>query len=215
MTKATALHITRRLLLDATLAEQIRPIYLTSFPPEERDDFDDIVAGIHAGHLWLFTAERAGRLAGFAITMPLAGTDVHLFDYLAVAEESRSDGVGSALIQTIVDTLRADGGTSGLLLEVESDEADLPIDRALRQRRLRFYERHGASVIEAALSYRAPNLAGPGSVPMKLLWLPLSGTAGAPAGQALWDLIVRVYEQGYGRPFDDPLLQEVLSGLVC
>lgn len=207
------MNISRRLSLDDALTGHIRPIYLDSFPPEERHNFDDIVAGIQAGRLWLFTAERAGRLAGFAITMPLRGANVHLFDYLAVAEEARGNGVGSALIQALVDALRADGGVSGLLLEVESDEASLPTDRALRQRRIRFYERHGASVIEAALSYRAPNLAGPGSVPMKLLWLPLRPGAGAPAGPMLRDVIIRLYQQGYGRPLDDPLLQEVLNGL--
>lgn len=63
---------------------------------------------------------------------------VALLDELYVVPELRDQGIGSAIMQLLVDTVRARGGE---LIEINVDEDD-------RDTR-RFYERHGFTMLDA------------------------------------------------------------------
>ncbi len=195
---------------------QARAIYETSFPPAERAPFADLLASLAGPHAYGWAAADADGLIGFAFAMTLEGTGVEFLTYLAVAPTRRGHGVGSALLWTVIDALRARGNTAGLLWEVESDDVDEEIpeaERALRRRRIAFYRRHGATIVSDAPAYRAPNLAGAGTIPMKLMWRSLTTPPEGLAGDRLRRCIEAIYRQGYGLPDDHPLVRETLAGL--
>ena len=64
-----------------------------------------------------------------------------LFDYLAIAEEHRNDGLGSRFLRQLADCL---GEADCVVVEVEDpDSAEDEEQRRQRQRRLQFYLRSG------------------------------------------------------------------------
>jgi glucose-6-phosphate dehydrogenase assembly protein OpcA len=79
-------------------------------------------------------------------------------------------------------------------------------------RRIAFYERLGAQVVDGAAGYRAPNLAGEGSLAMRLLWLPISELE--LKGEKLRTCGAALLVQGYGLQETDPLVQKVLQSVV-
>ncbi|MCI0476220.1 MAG: GNAT family N-acetyltransferase, partial [Anaerolineales bacterium] len=126
--------------------EQLRAIYDDSFPPHERADFSFLVDSIASGARWFFAATRNDDLLGFAIIVPDIARDAHLLDYLAVSRDARGGGIGGILLRHVVDATRASGNIAGILLEVEPDDEGDADERAIRQRRIAFYARHGARV---------------------------------------------------------------------
>lgn len=206
--------MTRKLHISKTLAKQVRTIYFDSFPPSERTDFSDIVASVTNKTRWLFTAMRVNSLIGFAITMPLQNVDVHYLEYLAIAKETRSQGFGSTFLQAVLDTLRTTENASGLIFEVESDDYGTEQERQLRKRRIQFYRKNGADLIERAPLYSIPNLAGEGVIRMKLMWIPLTTSIESLTKHKLKDCIRSIYKQSIGLSADDPFLQAVLGDIV-
>lgn len=161
-------------------------------------------------------AMSATRLVGFATIMPWITADIHLLEYLAVAREHRGKNYGAALLQHITRMLRMLGTANGIILEVESDDDGDAAERSLRKRRIGFYKRNGAQVVECAPRFRVPSMI-PGDAPLreKLMWIPLKSDAPPPHGDKLRDCITRIFTLDYGLAADDPLLQETLKGLEC
>lgn len=210
------LRITQQLpQLDRASIGKVRKIYFESFPPSERVAFSHILDDVSAGQRKLFLVMYVEEVIGFALTMSLKGTDVHLLEYMAVAHEYRNLGLGSALMKHVSDSLCSTEQVSGLLLEVESPEQGTSEEMKLRRRRLQFYCRNGARVVECAPCYRTPNLAGEGSLEMKLMWLPLTKSKPSLLGDELRKCICAIFVQSYEIAADAPLLQSVLNDLVC
>ncbi|RMF31066.1 MAG: N-acetyltransferase, partial [Chloroflexi bacterium] len=138
-----------------------------------------------------------------------------LLEYMAIAAGFRGRGIGSALLRHILDTLRLTEHISGLILEVEPKEQGTQEEKALRKRRIQFYRKNGAHLVECAPRYRMPNLAGYGDVEMRLMWLPLREKDITLSGRKLRDCIIKIYRYCYSRSSDDPLLQTVLKDLAC
>jgi len=174
--------------------DQLRAIYLDSFPPHERAEFAFLVDSIAAGERWLFTATRGDDLFGFAIIVPYIARDVHLLEYLAVARQARSAGIGGVLLKHSVDAARANGSVAGILLEVEHDDDGDADERALRARRVAFYERNGA-------------------MRMKLRWLAVDTNLKAPRGGKLRECVVGIFERSYGLREEDALVRGILAGI--
>ena len=200
--------------LDDASSERFKDIYLKSFPPSSRVSVQKLLAGISEGKKWLFTARAEGGLAGFALTMPLPGTGAHYLEYLAVAPRFRNRGVGSRLLASVRRRLSREDGASGLIFEVKPDDHPRQSENALRKRRIEFYRRGGARLVECAPRYRAPDLARGGEVDYRLMWLPLRQRTETPCGGALKELIRSIFVHGYGLRRDDPLLKAVLKGVL-
>ncbi len=121
--------------------EQLRQIYRRdlrpSFPEAELKPLREMLAEVRRGEYrpWcLFDGEEIigeafvwTHVPGFA-----------LFDYLCVTPARRNGGLGSALIQKLVEAER------GNVLFGESEIPDCAPDPALAERRLAFYRRNGA-----------------------------------------------------------------------
>lgn len=193
--------------------EPLRAIYLDSFPPYERADFSFLVESIATGTRWLYTASRGDALLGFAIIVPHIARDIHLLEYLAVARVARNQGIGAALLGGLVNAIRHSPFAIGLILEVESDDEGDADERALRARRIAFYQRNGARVIDDARDYRVPLADRPGTMRMKLLWLPLVASTAAPRGENLRECVTGILAKSYGMNAEDALAQELVAGI--
>lgn len=207
-----AFEITAPRQLEAKWLESFRAIYLDSFPSYERADFSFLVESIAAGERWLFTATRDDSLLGFAILVPRIARDIHLLEYLAVARNARGAGIGGRLLDGVRAAIRDAQSARGILLEVEHDAEGVADERALRARRLAFYLRHGARVIDDAPNYRVPLTDRAGTLRMKLLWLPVTADADVPRGEALRACIAGILRKSYGVNAADALAREILAG---
>jgi ribosomal protein S18 acetylase RimI-like enzyme len=200
--------------LSATTRSQLIRIYEDSFPPEERVSFPALIQGVGAGQRQLLTAETGRDLLGFATVIGFPALAVTYLEFLAVAPEQRNRGCGGAMMGFMLRSL-SERGFLAIIFEVESDVEIGASDRDLRRRRIRFYERNGATLIHCAPDYRAPNLNGGDAMPMRLMWLPMDPLAPSPSGQILKQWIVAMYAASYSRVESDPLLRSVLAELIC
>jgi hypothetical protein len=210
--------IERETRLDHEDESRFTEIYETSFPPSERDETADLVASIQAGERLCFLARRDGVVVGLAVVFRLNEPSVAFLEYMAVAASERNAGIGGSIFTQLQTDLRADGEDPvGILFEVDPPEEADGAERVLRERRVDFYLRHGASVVECAPRFRAPNLSREDeTVNLTLMWLPLAG--GAPtelAGSFLRRCVEAVLTESYALGRDDQLVREVVDELAC
>jgi GNAT superfamily N-acetyltransferase len=212
--EAKAVVVERESRVRAEDALRFREIYEESFPRSERDETADVVASIAAGTRQYFVARVDGGLAGIAVVFVLRGPSVAFLEYLAVAEERRNAGLGGALLDHLLGA-GALGDIRGIVFEVERPEDAVGAERLLRERRIAFYRRHGASLVDGAPSYRAPNLEYAGvTEPYSLMWIPARGEDSAQLrGDLLRRTVESILTESYELGRGDPLVLEVLDGL--
>lgn len=184
-----------------------RAILLDSFPPSQLDDLDLLLQSIANGSRWLTTVTDNGKLTGFAVIAPFVGPSVHLLEYLVVERSARNQGTGALLLKAVCTEGRE---ATGILLEVEPDDEGTKSERALRRRRIGFYLRNGAQFVQGAEDYCVPNMAGPGTLAMRLMWLGINEQA-PPTGPRLRDLIRGIYMHSYRLSDDSPLVQALVT----
>ena len=114
---------------------RIRLLYHRAFPRYERKPFQIIRRMRREGRTDLWLAEQDGHFAGLAAT--INAPDVILLDYLAVHEKRRSQGVGSAFLQALLEKYTG----KGLFVEIEAADRDDP--DGSKARRKAFYLRNG------------------------------------------------------------------------
>jgi ribosomal protein S18 acetylase RimI-like enzyme len=110
--------------------ENIRELYCTAFPPEERREFEDLEQLVFSGKCIVYKVIALGeKLAGFCIFWVF---DEFIFiEHLAVNPELRSVGIGEEILSVLRKNFKL------IILEIE-----IPVDK-ISQRRVRFYERNG------------------------------------------------------------------------
>ncbi len=183
----------------------------TSFPPDERADLDELVADER--RRFFLARDDDQRVTGFAMTLPLERADAHVLEYLAVGEGHRDAGVGGRLLDSVVAELRGD--RAGLAIEAAHPDEAEGAERDRRVRRVGFYERHGARVVECAPAYRAPRIGFEGSLLYVLLWVPFAEGGEPPAGEPLRDLVTALLVESYDLEPDDALVGDVVGALAC
>jgi ribosomal protein S18 acetylase RimI-like enzyme len=192
----------------------VENIYTVSFPPEERVDFASISADIRAGQHELHLVSQGRTPIGFAYIATLHSSQVSFGEYIAIAPEYRDRKIGSSLLQYLWATLR-ERNILGFVFEVEPEDEGTKEERSLRKRRIGFYQRNGADLVNCAPAYEMPNLSGTGSLRMSLMWIALAGGPQELRGELLRSCIRDIYVQIYDRGPNDSLLQGVLAHLVC
>jgi ribosomal protein S18 acetylase RimI-like enzyme len=150
-------------------------LYERSFPPEEKVPQTEHVsllerraAGEEVRAMLLAAVDEKNQLAGMA-RYELYGRADYL-PYLAVAEDRRGSGIGSAFYTWIFRSLTARRGTEalGLLFEVEIPELGHDLETRINaERRIRFYQRLGAKLLRG-IRYEQV-IAGHPPVPMHLM----------------------------------------------
>lgn len=200
------------------LLGMISEIYVASFPASERVPLDGLAADVERGACLLCTAVAEHRLVGFTFASPLDQTNVHLLMYMAVARGERGKGIGTRLLRYVAEQVGRYWRSLGLLIEVESDDSAGDQEKQdLRRRRIAFYCRNGAEVIDCVTDYRIPDLSrgGDSEIRMKLLWLPIKDRQERPEGILLQDCIHAILVGCYGLHEGDDLLVRVLESVVC
>ena len=206
--------------LSAIDASAFASIYESAFPPEERIGTESLLADVASPatprHGWV--VRRAGHLAGLAVAVDLDDTDAVLLEYLAVDPARRSAGLGSRLLHSVCDDVRASRpGVSTIVLEVEPPAAGAgsrsEAVRRDRERRGAFYRANGAVPVDTAGAYEVPAFGAGGTLRFDLLALPLSSGGPPVAGPALHRCVAAILRASYGLPGDDPRVGAVLTRL--
>ena len=193
-------------------AKQICRIAEESFPPEEREPCQSLIKTIQEARSILYTASVKNSIRGFTKLTPLKKTNIYLMEYLAVETRSRNQGIGRKILHFIKNDLKAVKGL-GLILEVETPEVSGSEEREFRQRRIRFYQRNGALMVLDGGTYRMPNLTGEGSLPMRLMWLPINAGSKPPSNFTLVELFTLIFTETYGGIKNEALLRAIISEL--
>jgi ribosomal protein S18 acetylase RimI-like enzyme len=189
----------------------IEAIYLSSFPPEERERFETVFLEDRGQRIWVATGD-AGTPLAVAVVVWLAQREVGLLEYIATAEWARSSGIGRALLDAIATAAQAEGKTR-ILLEV--DDPSHVTDKAIAERRIRFYERWGARRVACLRRYFIPNFTDPRkAVPMILLDRPLIPAADL-TGDALRVVLEDIYRCEYGHVNGGEHLTRLLDEISC
>jgi len=193
----------------------LRRIYEAGFPPRQRASFTAVTSQRQDGDLAL-ALTGGGQPCGFAVLSPLGSTGWIFLRYFVVDHGRRGQGLGGLLWERLTAWLRETGFT---LLVLDVEDPDEPASGTGQGgawfRRIRFCQRHGASLLPAA-GYRAPHGApeASGWPPMLLITAPLSGSPAALDASRARGVVDAVYrfrrelEPGdfplFGLPADDP-----------
>jgi hypothetical protein len=199
-------------VLGDEVVQQLCRISEESFPPEEREPCQTLIKTIQDGRSILYTASTRNTIRGFTKLTQLKKTKTYLMEYLAVETRSRNRGIGKKILQFIKKDLRAVKGL-GLILEVEPPEVAGGEEREIRLRRIRFYQRNGALMVRDGDAYRMPNLACEGSLPMRLMWLPINADCKPPVSWNISDLITLIFTETYEGEKNKALLHIIIEGL--
>ena len=127
---------------------EIKEIYDThmqeAFPQSELRPYRNIEMLYKNGNYVCYGLYDDENLLAYAYFSRTQGGKYTLLDYFAVLKELRGTGIGSRFFPLLHEKMH---DTDGFLIEVESvestDDAD---EKALRQRRIAFYERNGCVV---------------------------------------------------------------------
>lgn len=127
---------------------QVYHLYRRAFPRSERKPFAIIRRMARQGRSDLWRCEADGRFVGLAATVN--SPDLILLDYLAIVPGRRGQGLGAALMHTLLRHY----GDRPLFVEIEAVEND-PLHQKLRRRQ--FYQRCGLEEMQvSALVFGVP-----------------------------------------------------------
>lgn len=124
---------------------EVKAIYDThmrdTFPPSELRPYKSIKALTNSGNYFCYGLYDEDSLQAYAFFSRAKNRTYCLLDYYAVIESLRGSGIGSQFFPLLREKLQH---MDGILLEVESVEStENEEEQAIRQRRIRFYQRNG------------------------------------------------------------------------
>jgi GNAT superfamily N-acetyltransferase len=185
---------------------ELLAIYRQAHPASERKPSSALAEMVLRDDYSFLALTLHGHVAGFAIVAYLPGGDAGLLEYMAIAADRRSQGLGKILFQRLV-TLPALHGRY-LLAEVDS-EREASDDRADRLRRKNFYRMLGCRQL-AGLDYRMPSVSG--SVPPAMDILVYRDPLPDALGKAqLGSWLEAIYVNVYAQPATDPRIDTMLD----
>jgi GNAT superfamily N-acetyltransferase len=159
------------------------------------------------GYSFLLATE-SNLVVGYAIVRALDDSDAALLEYLAVAPDRRSQGMGQQLFTEAVSLIAV--SSRFLLVEVDSDKLCVA-DQAERTRRKMFYRRLGCKEVEG-LGYIMPPVS---SVPPREMDILVYRRELPPCVERArirrW--LERCYVEVYGFPSNDPRIEAMVRGL--
>jgi GNAT superfamily N-acetyltransferase len=186
-----------------------REIYESSFPPRQRDDFE---AFLEADADYRASAVMShGHVVGIAFARHLRLAPWWFVEYVAIARERRSAGIGAQVWEHLRAPAQLSGAT-GLVLEVEDpgEQKIGPDERLIRERRIRFWERCGGGILPVD-RFVVPTFDGSGTERLLLMAYPVDE---AQRPDVLASLVRAIYVDGYGLAEDHPLVHDATDGLV-
>jgi GNAT superfamily N-acetyltransferase len=194
--------------LAAPERERVRAIYEEAFPARQRVAFDEILDGARSGEEIALVGMKRGSPVGLAFLSRLDSAAHVFLEYFAIDGELRGAGHGGRLWLAVRDELaeREDGRPIVLEVEDPAEAGIAPDEAGQRVRRVRFWQRAGAVALPVD-GYVIPDVDGDGSEPMLLMWVAPRPAGEPPSGARLLELVLALYESGYGLSADDLLVR--------
>ena len=184
---------------DSNEFQEAMEIYREAFPANERHSVPTIVERVNRGLNQLYVASVDDEIAFLALLWPLKGTNFILLDYIATKATHRGKGIASAFLMTLRSQLI--NTEKHLIVEVENPRFGDPTQK---ERRVKFYKRHGAKELEG-VRYLLPPLDG--STPTEMLLMIFPEYKGEEiSGATIKNVIIQIYRELYSRQEDDALL---------
>lgn len=117
--------------------EDLRPLYMKSFPDYERKPFEMIEEGLENGKMEAFRLRSAEKenTKSIGLAFTILGDRVMVLDYLAVDPDQQSSGYGARILESLERQYE-----KPIVVEIESTFASEEEDR---KRRKNFYLRNG------------------------------------------------------------------------
>lgn len=189
-------------------------VLVDSIPAEERDDPAQVLENIDNDRRWCVVTREEAGLVGFAVLLEMPSVDAVLLEYFAVDESCRDRGVGGHLFDHVVDSLTDRARPpSGLALEVERP-GERSGEHDISRRRVAFYERHGATLVDDASGYRVPATTGPATLDYQLMWVAIEDRRPLDT-ERLREIAVAILTSSYGLSADDAFVRSVVADLVA
>jgi 2-(1,2-epoxy-1,2-dihydrophenyl)acetyl-CoA isomerase len=189
--------------------ERVRRIYESGFAPHLRAEFPSLLDGRRPGEL-AFALTGPGGPCGFAMLRPLGASGWIFLRYFVVDEAQRGQGLGTVLWEQLTGRLRA-AGYALLVFDVEDpDEPGAePEEVRIRNRRITFYRRRGASVLSVT-GYRTPHGDDQaGWTPMRLMAAGLAdGEPPTATADGLRAVVEAVYRHRWSLPPGHPQVKQ-------
>ncbi|MGK7902345.1 MAG: GNAT family N-acetyltransferase [Hormoscilla sp.] len=181
-------------------------IYVDAFPSNERFPVEFLKETIDKGLRSLYLGYFGDEVVFIAILWPLKDTEFILLDYIATKESYRGRGMGTAFMNAICKLLR--DNKKFMLIEVENPEYGS--EREEKRRRVGFYRRVGAQVMQG-VRHVLPPLDGSGiPTEMLLMVFPEYGN-GAIAARVVKDLLTKFYQEMHNGGLDNPVLNDLIQ----
>jgi ribosomal protein S18 acetylase RimI-like enzyme len=182
-------------------------IYLTSFPENERRPVSSIEKDIKRGQGRLIIGRMDNRVVSMALFHPIKGTPYLFGDYIAIAEEFRSRGIGEQLLKNVFNILN-DAEFDHLFGEFENPYFD---ENELKMRRVNYFKRMGMKELKD-VRYILPPLQG--NLPTEMILMVFSKTdKDCLDREEVRDMLIRIFKDIYERNEDDEILDLILAGL--
>jgi len=159
---------------DSTEFQQSLQIYSSSFPPVETKPIERIKSMLRDDENYhLYAAINKNKVLGFSLLYFFKNLGIALLDYMAVAPENQSKGIGSIIFWHNIQELESKiANPVGLILEVQREDGFGSTEAIRRKRRLRFYTKLGARLLEG-VNYLIPPQYGSEPEKTYLMILPL------------------------------------------
>ena len=185
--------------------EQCMAILREAISPETQLPHDRFLNLLAGGKYQLFSYRRAEEVTGMALVYFPAPLPFAWLDYFVTRSDLRGQGLGSTLFHEIA-TLASEHAPplDWLLFEVDDGRDADAERRTLSERRIAFYQRLGARLLQN-VSYKFPSAVGE-PVPMRLMAYSLRRDATLSPHMlrcAVEDIFIHIH----GRSADDALLQ--------
>ena len=173
-------------------------LYEQAFPARERIPIAWVCRELTTGTTQLWGGYLAQELVAIASVDVLPQSQAMLLGYLATAPHVRNQKFGSRLVDHVLHL--AEARSQPFILELEHPE--FGDDRAMKRRRVGFYQRFGAKVLKD-LIYLLPALDGDQPTEMLLMVIDPEERTSLPRAwvqQVIRELYTRIYHQNPSDP---------------
>ncbi|MDH3236594.1 MAG: histone deacetylase family protein [Alphaproteobacteria bacterium] len=195
---------------------EARILFWDAFPyePEGIDRIERLLhkrARLDFDPLLLVAENRASQVIGICFVFYFPELNIGYLQYIASDPKRPSRGIGGALYEAMRELLAARGG-QGLLLDVPPDDAEIVTDQKalpLNRKRIGFYERYGARIVEGTEWDVTPNLRNEYFLTM-LMFDPLGRTRRLPRARAR-AAVKRILVSQFGYKTGDPFVERIAN----
>ncbi|MEQ8506292.1 MAG: acetylpolyamine amidohydrolase [Rhodospirillales bacterium] len=203
---------------DQRALAQARALFYDAFPgePEGIDRIARMLekrAKLDFEPLLLVAESRPGTVSGLAFVFHFPDIHMGYLQYIASDPKTPARGIGGALYEAMREMLAA-RGAMGMLLDVPPDKPGLVDDPArlpVNKKRIRFYERYGARVVEGTGWETTPNPRNDNYLTL-LMFDPLSRARRLPRARAR-AAVRRILTAQFGYEVGDPFVQGVVNSI--